>query len=60
MRPFETTPPSSTLQICIMGGDDIRYSLPTANITLMFGGPAGIKHFGQQAIHGVARPLGDR
>jgi hypothetical protein len=53
--PFETTPPSSTLQICIMGGDDIRYSLPTANITLMFGGPAGIKHFGQQAIHGVVR-----
>ncbi|HEY1577166.1 MAG TPA: hypothetical protein VGF82_08870 [Terracidiphilus sp.] len=53
--PFETTPPSSTLQVCVLGGDDVQYSLPHANITLVFGGPAGTKHFGQQAIHGVVR-----
>ena len=53
--PFETTPPSSTLHVCVSGGDDVQYSLPHANITLEFGGPAGMKHFGQQAIHGVVR-----
>ncbi len=53
--PFETTPPSSTLQVCVLGGDDIQYSLPIANLTMVFGGPAGTKHFGQQAIHGVVR-----
>jgi len=53
--PFETTPPSSTLHVCVLGGDDVRYSIPHANITLEFGGPAGMKHFGQQAIHGVVR-----
>jgi hypothetical protein len=63
--PFETTPPSSTLTVCVMGGDDIQYSLPNANVTMVFGGPAGTKHFGQQAIHGVVReasgsPFGDR
>jgi hypothetical protein len=53
--PFETSPPSSTLRVCVMGGDDVQYSLPHTNITLEFGGPAGIKHFGEQAIHGVVR-----
>jgi hypothetical protein len=48
--PFETNPPSSTLQVCVLGGDDVQYSIPHANITLVFGGPAGMKHFGQQAI----------
>lgn len=49
--PFETDPPSSTVQICITGGDTIPYS----NFTLVFQGPA-TKHFGtQQAIHGVVR-----
>ncbi len=38
-----------------MGGDDVQYSLPNANMTMVFGGPAGTKHFGQQAIHGVVR-----
>jgi hypothetical protein len=52
--PFETTPPSSTLQVCVTGGDDVKYSLPNANITLVFGGPA-TTHFGTQALHGVVR-----
>ena len=51
---FETTPPSSTLQVCVTGGDFIKYSLPIANMTLVFGGPA-TTHFGPQAIHGVVR-----
>jgi hypothetical protein len=63
IAPFETNPPSSTLQVCVTGGDVVKYSLPIANITLVFGGPA-TTHFGQQAIHGVARalegPFGDR
>ncbi len=64
IAPFETDPPSSTLQVCVTGGNDVKYSLPIANITLVFGGPA-TTHFGQQAIHGVARgasdsPFGDR
>ena len=54
IAPFETNPPSSTLQVCVTGGDDIRYSLPDSNITLVFGGPA-TTHFGPQAIHGVVR-----
>ncbi len=53
--PFETTPPSSTLRVCVLGGDDVQYSIPNANITMEFGGPAGTKHFGTQAIHGVVR-----
>ena len=63
--PFETTPPSSTLQVCVLGGDDVPYSIPIANIEMVFGGPAGQKHFGTQAIHGVVKaasgsPFGDR
>jgi hypothetical protein len=51
---FETDPPSSTLQVCITGGDDIPFSITNSNITLVFGGPATL-HFGTQAIHGVVR-----
>ena len=50
--PFETTPPTSTLQVCIMGGTEVANS----NITLVFSGPAS-SHFGSQAIHGVVRKL---
>ena len=58
--PFETDPPSSTLQVCVTGGDEVSSS----NITLVFGGPAST-HFGMQAIHGVVRkapaePIGKR
>ena len=28
IAPFETNPPSSTLQVCVTGGDDVQYSLP--------------------------------
>jgi hypothetical protein len=55
IAPFETDPPSSTLQVCVSGGNDIQFSLPNSNITLVFGGPAAAKHFGPQAIHGVVR-----
>ncbi len=49
--PFEpTTPPTSTLQVCITGGNTVAYS----NVTMVFGGPA-MNHFGTQAIHGVVR-----
>jgi hypothetical protein len=49
--PFETTnPPTSTLQVCVVGGSILPYS----NLTLVFGGPAST-HFGTQAIHGVVR-----
>lgn len=48
--PFETTPPSSTLQVCITGGDEVSHS----NITFVFGGPA-MAHFGTQPIYGVVR-----
>jgi hypothetical protein len=48
--PFETTPPTSTLQVCVTGGNEVPYS----NLTLVFGGPA-TNHFGTQAIHGVVR-----
>ncbi len=54
IAPFETDPPSSTLQVCITGGNDVQYSMPNSNITLVFGGPA-TTHFGPQAIHGVVR-----
>ena len=48
--PFDpTTPPTSTLHVCITGGNEILYS----NMTMMFGGLAATKHFGTQAIHGV-------
>jgi hypothetical protein len=53
--PFETTPPTSTLQVCVTGGNEVPY----ANMTMVFGGPA-TNHFGTQAIHGVVRkPLLD-
>lgn len=52
--PFETDPPTSTLQVCVTGGDEVPYSVPYSNITLVFGGPAAA-HFGKQAIHGVVR-----
>lgn len=48
--PFETTPPSSTLQVCVTGGDEVTAS----NVSMVFGGPA-TTHFGPQAIHGVVR-----
>jgi hypothetical protein len=54
IAPFETDPPSSTLQVCVTGGDEVPYSVPYSNITLVFGGPA-TTHFGPQAIHGVVR-----
>jgi hypothetical protein len=57
---FETDPPSSSLQVCVRGGDDVRYSVTDSNITMLFGGPA-VTHFGPQAIHGVVRkPLEER
>ena len=54
--PFETTtPPTSTLQVCVTGGNEVPYS----NITLVFGGLA-TNHFGTQAIHGVVhKPILD-
>jgi len=48
--PFETVPPSSTLQVCVTGGTEVPYS----NVSLVFGAPA-TTHFGPQAIHGVVR-----
>ncbi|MGC1522327.1 MAG: hypothetical protein WA803_12375, partial [Steroidobacteraceae bacterium] len=48
--PFETVPPSSTLQVCVTGGTEVPYS----NVSLTFGAPA-TAHFGPQAIHGVVR-----
>jgi hypothetical protein len=54
IAPFETDPPSSTLQVCVTGGNEVPYSILNSNITLVFGGPA-TTHFGPQAIHGVVR-----
>jgi hypothetical protein len=54
IAPFETDPPSSTLQVCVTGGDAVPYSVPLSNVSLVFGGPA-TSHFGTQAIHGVVR-----
>ena len=48
--PFETTPPTSTLQIDVTGGNLVTFS----NVTLTFGG-AAIKHFGSDAVAGVVR-----
>jgi hypothetical protein len=56
--PFETTPPSSTLQICVTGGDQIPYSVTNSNVSLVFSGAATM-HFGSQAIHGVVRSAKD-
>ncbi|WP_263385160.1 hypothetical protein [Granulicella arctica] len=54
IAPFETDPPSSTLQVCVTGGSEIPYSMTNSNITLVFGGLA-TTHFGPQALHGVVR-----
>jgi hypothetical protein len=48
--PFEPTPPTTTLQVCVTGGNEVPYS----NMTMVFVGPA-TNHFGTQAIHGVVR-----
>jgi hypothetical protein len=56
IAPFETDPPSSTLQVCVTGGNQVQYSVPNSNITLVFGGPA-TTHFGPQALHGVVRSV---
>jgi len=52
--PFEPTPPTTMLQVCITGGDEIPGSVTNSNITMVFVGPA-TSHFGTQAIHGVVR-----
>jgi hypothetical protein len=54
IAPFETDPPSSTLQVCITGGEEVQFSVEHSNISLVFAGPA-TKHFGAQPIHGVVR-----
>jgi hypothetical protein len=54
IAPFETNPPSSMLQVCITGGNEVPYSITNSNITLVFGGLA-TTHFGPQALHGVVR-----
>ena len=54
IAPFETDPPSSTLQVCVTGGTPTQFSIENSNITLVFGGPA-TTHFGPQALHGVVR-----
>jgi hypothetical protein len=54
IAPFGTDPPSSTLQVCVTGGNEVQHSLLNSNITLVFGGPA-TTHFGPEAIHGVVR-----
>lgn len=52
---FETSPPSSTLQVCVSGGEG-NDSVPFSNITLTWGsGSPAISHFGSQTIHGVVR-----
>jgi hypothetical protein len=55
LAPFETNPPSSTLQVCVSGGPEGQFTVQNANMTLVFGGLAANKHFGPQAIHGVVR-----
>ena len=56
LAPFEPDPPVSTLQVCVSGGDDVRYSVTNSNVTLVYTGPA-TSHFGTQAIHGVVRKI---
>lgn len=52
---FETSPPSSTLQVCVSGGEG-KNSVPFSNATLTWGtGSPAISHFGSQSIHGVVR-----
>jgi hypothetical protein len=53
--PFETKPPTSTLQVCVTGGTDVLVS----NLSMVFGGPA-TTHFGPQAIHGVVHNVSIR
>jgi hypothetical protein len=52
--PFESNPPTSTLTVCITGGDEVAYSITNSNFSMVFDGPA-TTHFGTQAIHGVVR-----
>lgn len=52
--PFETVPPTSTLQVCVTGGSSVFFS----NLSMVFTGPA-TTHFGPQAIHGVVRKSDD-
>jgi hypothetical protein len=57
---FETTPPSSTLQVCVSGGEG-NDSVPFSNITLTFGATSpAVSHFGSQPIHGVVRGWNQR
>jgi hypothetical protein len=58
IAPFETTPPTTTLQVCITGGEDVQYSILNSNVSMVFVGPA-TSHFGPQAIHGVVRTRDD-
>jgi hypothetical protein len=58
IAPFETDPPSSTLQVCVTGANETQFSIPNSNITLVFGGLA-TTHFGTQALHGVVRKASD-
>ena len=55
IAPFETNPPSSTLQVCVSGGSEGQFTVQNSNMTMIFGGLAANKHFGPQAIHGVVR-----
>ena len=48
IAPFETNPPSSTLQVCVTGGDEGQFSVPNSNITLVFGGPAANNILGRR------------
>jgi hypothetical protein len=57
IAPFETNPPSSTLQVCVSGGNEGQFTVETSNMTMVFGGLAANKHFGSQAIHGVVRSV---
>ncbi len=59
VAPFETTPPSSMVQVCVTGGNFAPGSVPFSNLTMTFVDlPTGVhspatKHFGLQPIHGV-------
>jgi hypothetical protein len=50
--PFETDPPTSTLQIDVTGGNLVGFS----NVALTFGG-AAVKHFGSNPIAGVVNSV---
>jgi hypothetical protein len=54
--PFEANgAPASTLQVCITGGSEVRFS----TLTLVYTGPA-TGHFGAQPIHGVVKQISTR